>query len=95
MRNSCSALANTCTNAYIFSCLRIQWLAVYILVYTKLQPPPCIQGHVRMACIEIVKAINTFTYFFLTDSVDEWKKQLAVYLIDYDSLDIKEIKASG
>lgn len=51
--------------------------------------------YVHMACIEIVKAINTFTYFFLTDSVDEWKKQLAVYLIDYDSLDIKEIKASG
>ena len=28
-------------------------------------------------------------------SIDEWKKQLAAYLIDYNSLDIKESIASG
>ena len=36
-----------------------------------------------------------FIFSNLIVSIDEWKKQLAAYLIDYDSLDIKETIASG
>ena len=36
-----------------------------------------------------------FIFSNLIVSIDEWRKQLAAYLIDYDSLDIKETIASG
>ena len=32
---------------------------------------------------------------FIIVSIEEWKKELTGYLIDYDSLDIKDTVASG
>ena len=39
--------------------------------------------------------LNYVFVFNLTVSIDEWKKLLTEYLIDYDSLDIKDTVASG
>ena len=43
----------------------------------------------------LVQLCSYIKYLILIVLTDEWKRQLATYLIDYDSLDIKETIASG